>query len=109
MPGEASPSEDEMRRARYDALLDAARHFGAKTLLTAHHADDNLETVLFRMLRGTGPRGLAGIPESRWLGRGDRRVTVARPRRRSRGTSTGGPPRRRGEEPAHGSSTDDPR
>jgi tRNA(Ile)-lysidine synthase len=67
---ERGASEARMREARYDAFLDLARELGASAVLTAHHADDDLETVLFRMLRGTGPRGLAGIPRSRWLAPG---------------------------------------
>lgn len=78
------PSEDALRRGRYDALLAIANEQRAGVLLTAHHADDNLETVLFRMLRGTGPRGLAGIPEARWLC-GDRsRILLLRPLLRTR-------------------------
>ncbi|MCA8976291.1 MAG: tRNA lysidine(34) synthetase TilS [Planctomycetes bacterium] len=78
------PSEDAMRRARYDALLDIAAEVGSRLLLLAHHADDNLETVLFRMLRGTGVRGLAGIPESRWLLGSNHRVLLLRPWLRTR-------------------------
>jgi tRNA(Ile)-lysidine synthase len=76
-PGPAS--EQELRDARYAELCIAAQECGAGLLLTAHHADDNLETVLFRMLRGTGPRGLAGIPEARWIGRGAQRLLLVRP------------------------------
>jgi tRNA(Ile)-lysidine synthase len=39
-------------------------------LLLGHHADDQVETVLYRMLRGSGSKGLAGIPPTRQLGRG---------------------------------------
>jgi len=77
-------SEQELRDGRYAALQAEARERGAGLLVTAHHADDNLETVLFRMLRGTGPRGLAGIPEARWLGRGEQRLLLVRPLLRTR-------------------------
>ncbi|MEZ5965977.1 MAG: tRNA lysidine(34) synthetase TilS [Planctomycetota bacterium] len=60
-------AEDELRRLRYAALLDMALECDAGWIVTAHHADDDLETVLFRLLRGTGLRGLTGIPEHRQL------------------------------------------
>lgn len=81
------PGEDALRQGRYRALQEVARTHSAGMLVTAHHADDNLETVLFRMLRGTGPRGLAGIPESRWLGRGDHSLLLVRPLLRTRRTT----------------------
>lgn len=54
-----------MRAARYSFLHAVADEEGADRIATAHHADDQAETVLFRILRGTGVRGLAGIPERR--------------------------------------------
>ena len=69
-------SEEALRNARYEALIKMAQEVGAGVVLTAHHADDDMETVLFRMVRGTGPRGLAGIPESRPLTNG---ISVLRP------------------------------
>ena len=60
--------EELARDARYgvfERLLAAG-----DWLLLAHHADDQLETLLFRLLRGTGLRGLAGMPRSRALGAG---------------------------------------
>ena len=58
-------SEEEAREARY-AFLEAVRvRTGARWILTAHHADDQAETVLFRIARGTGLAGLRGIPARR--------------------------------------------
>jgi tRNA(Ile)-lysidine synthase len=60
---EAAPrTEEEARDARYAFLRRAQAEAEATHLATAHHADDQAETVLFRVLRGTGLPGLAGIP-----------------------------------------------
>jgi tRNA(Ile)-lysidine synthase len=53
------------RHSRYRALGDIAQ--GLEFLATAHHADDQLETILMRLMRGAGPRGLAGVRPSRLL------------------------------------------
>ncbi len=57
-------TETVARVARYEALRGIQRRVGAKYLVTAHHADDQVETVLYRFLRGSGTAGLAGIAGS---------------------------------------------
>ena len=54
-------SETAARHARYDALRALQRDHDARYLVTGHHADDQAETILFRVLRGSGVAGLAGM------------------------------------------------
>jgi tRNA(Ile)-lysidine synthase len=67
--------EEAARRLRYEFLESAAGRLGARYLVTAHTADDQAETILHRILRGTGLSGLAGIVRARPLGH----TTLIRP------------------------------
>ena len=63
-PSRTRPTlQEAAREARYEALRALAGACGAERIATAHTADDQAETVLLRLLRGSGPDGLAGIPE----------------------------------------------
>jgi len=54
--------EEAARILRYDFLRKAASENGGSLIATAHHLNDNAETVLFNLIRGTGLNGLCGIP-----------------------------------------------
>lgn len=84
--GAAADLEARARAARYRALAAEARRVGAPRVATGHHADDELETLLLRWLRGTHLTGLAGLRRRTVLtgfdeGRadGDPAVEVVRP------------------------------
>jgi tRNA(Ile)-lysidine synthase len=51
------------RTERYAFLASVMNKYGAKYILTAHHLDDNIETFLLHLIRGTKVHGLTGIPE----------------------------------------------
>jgi len=57
--------EEYARTVRYEHLLRTARDRGCAVVATGHHADDQAETVLMRVIRGTGPQGIGGIPPVR--------------------------------------------
>ena len=58
-------SEADLRDQRYAALRRIATEHGADRIATGHTADDQIETLLMRLLRGAGRRGMAGIPAVR--------------------------------------------
>jgi len=68
--------EEEARNVRYAYLASVCKSLGDHTVIaTAHHANDNAETVLFHLIRGTGLAGAAGIPAKRDLSG----ITLIRP------------------------------
>lgn len=76
-PGACTGNLPEASRTlRYRALIEIAREHGAAWIATAHHAEDQLETMLMNMARGAGMDGLSGMRPARALEPG---VTLARP------------------------------
>jgi len=57
--------QEAAREARYEFLTKLRRSLGFQKIATAHHADDNTETILFNLFRGAGVHGLSGIPVMR--------------------------------------------
>ena len=68
--------EATLRSARYDALASIARDANASAVATGHHREDQSETVLLALLRGTGPEGMAGMRPRRSLADG---IDLVRP------------------------------
>jgi len=77
-PARAGHFEADARRARYAWLLEIATARGASSVAVGHTRDDQAETILHRIVRGTGLRGLAGMPPRRLLAT-EPPVTLVRP------------------------------
>lgn len=60
--------EEAARRLRYNAFIGTAAETGAKRIAVAHNMNDQAETVLMRIMRGTGVKGLAGMAHVRKIG-----------------------------------------
>ena len=98
--------EDMGREVRYAFLHQVARQIGAAVVAVAHHADDQAETVLHRILRGTGLRGLAGMPDRRPIEQGSA-IQIARPLLAMRRFDFAAYLQRRGIEFMHDATNDD--
>lgn len=73
-PQDLSNVEAQARRARYDALVEMCHYHGVEHLLIGHHQDDQAETVLMQLIRGSGLLGLAAMPAERPLHVGNVRI-----------------------------------
>lgn len=71
----AGNREANARAARYRALCGMAQDAGCPYLATGHHGDDQLETILMHLMRGTGVRGMRGVSQTRRQGT----TTIVRP------------------------------
>jgi len=78
-PQSVDPTENHMRRSRYEAAAREARSRGIRFVATGHHADDQLETMLLALIRGAGPAGMAGMREHRHLDKQSPAVHLLRP------------------------------
>ena len=65
LPDCTPATETEARNARYDFFEKCAKKFGSKIIFTAHNKNDNAETLIYRIAKGTGINGLQGIANQR--------------------------------------------
>jgi len=78
-PRDQGNVEARARAGRYEALVDLCEEYGIEDLVLAHHQNDQAETVLLQLLRGSGVAGLSGMPQSRDIQINQHRITLWRP------------------------------
>lgn len=71
--------EEAARQFRYNALFDCAQEVGAQAVLAAHNANDQAETILMHLLRGSGMSGLMGMQMRSILPMWSERIALVRP------------------------------
>jgi len=64
-PANTSKTEEKARELRYKFFEKTAKKFNSKTVLLAHNKNDNVETLIYRLIKGTSVKGLCSIPENR--------------------------------------------
>ena len=79
LAADAPRTEATYRKLRYAALAQLARAHGYAFVATAHHADDQLESLLLALTRGAGPAGLRGIAPRRLIDHALPRIMLIRP------------------------------
>lgn len=67
--------QEAAREKRYEFLQEVAEKYGAHAIALAHHSDDQAETVMMRLLRGSGPTGISGMR----MRRKEKKVELIRP------------------------------
>jgi tRNA(Ile)-lysidine synthase len=71
--------EEGARNLRYGFLLESAKNYSASAVLVAHHADDQVETVLMHFIRGAGLSGLKGMKYTSFLEQFSKTIPIIRP------------------------------
>jgi len=67
LSGDISPTETDAREARYGFFERCAEKFNADAIFLAHNKNDNVETLIYRLIKGTGLKGLCSIPKTRGI------------------------------------------
>jgi tRNA(Ile)-lysidine synthase len=71
--------EEAARKKRYDFLFRIAKKYGATSIAVGHHADDQVETVVMHLFRGSGLAGLSGMKEISIIPEFDEQISIIRP------------------------------